>query len=187
MMQELWRVKPKLSYSEEVIDIIQFGSSLIKENPNDIDIAVIYQKIPLDKQLEESQKIKKQLQKISNIPIHINSYDLYSFFDKGNFANSSILFYGKSIVNGDYFSKYFGLTPRIQIAYFLNNLEKKDKVRFNYLLSGKKGDYGLLREYGGRLVSPGIIEIFPEHEKIFVDSISKITSNFKLNKIFLPE
>jgi len=31
-----------------------------------------------------------------------------------------------------------GLNPRIQILYNLRDLEKKDKVRFNYLLNGKK-------------------------------------------------
>ena len=186
MMQNLWQKKPKLNYSKDILDIIQFGSSLNEDKkPNDIDIAIIFSKIPVKEQLEQAQEIKKQLQKVFEIQVHVTSYDLYSFFDKGNFAKEGILFYGKSLISGKYFSELFGMKPRIQINYYLDKLKKKDKVRFNYLLSGKKGKYGLLREYNGKLVSPGLIEILPEYEKIFVNAIKEITSNFLIKKIFI--
>ncbi len=184
MMQKLWLKKLKLNYSKNVFDIVQFGSSVIESRePRDLDIVVIFQKIPLKEQLEESQKIKRQLQKISEISIHITSFDLYSLFDKSNFAKENILFYGKSVISGNYFVKKFGLNPRVQISYSLENLKKKDKIRFNYILSGKKGKYGLLRKYGGELLKPGLIEIFPEYKDIFVESIKKITSHFKIVNI----
>jgi len=180
MTQKLWQKKLKLNYNKEVFDIVQFGSSVTREEPNDIDIAVIFQKIPLKKQLEQAQEIKKQLQKISEPPIHINSFDLYSLFDSSNFAKENILFYGKSIISKDYFVKKLGLIPRINIFYLLKDLKKKDKIRFNYMLCGKNRKYGLLRKYGGKLLKPGLIEIFPEHKDIFIKSIKKITSNFKV-------
>lgn len=184
MTQKLWLRKLKLIYSKDIFDIVQFGSSVIEgSKPNDIDIAAIFNKIPLKEQLNQAQKIKKQLQKYLELPIHITSFDLYSFFDSSNFAKESILFYGRSLISGDYFPKRFGLNSRIQIFYSLKNLKKKDKVRFNYMLNGKKGEYGLLREYGGALVKPGLIEIYPEFEDIFVSSIKKITSEFKLRKV----
>lgn len=185
MMQENLLKKQKLRYSKNVIDIIQFGSSvLVGTSPRDIDVAVIFLKIPLKEQLEESQKIKKQLQKKTKLPIHIKSYDFYSFFDKGNFAQENILFYGKSILTKKNFSETFGLTPSLEIFYSLENLEKKDKIRFNYLLSGKKGKYGLLRKYSGKLLKPGLIEIKPEHEILFSEAIKKIISNFEIKKVF---
>ena len=184
-MQKLWQEKLKLNYSKEVIDIVQFGSSLYSEKPNDIDIAVIFKKIPLKEQLSQSQEIKKHLQTLSEISIHISSFDLYSFFDAGNFAKENILFYGKSLISKEYFAKTIGLNPLIQISYSLKHLKKKDKVRFNYLLNGKQGKYGLLRHYGGRIISPGIIEILPEHEKIFTDEIKSIISEFKVRKILV--
>lgn len=180
MMQKLWQKKLKLSYSKDVLDIIQFGSSVIEgKEPRDLDVAVIFQKIPLKEQLEQSQKIKKQLQKVSKIPIHISSFDLYSLFDKGNFAKENILFYGKSIISKDYFVKKFGLIPKIQISYSLKDLKKKDKIKFNYMLNGRKGKYGLLREYGGKLLNPGLIEISPEYREIFLEGMKKITPKFK--------
>lgn len=185
-MQKKLQKKSDLIYSSEVIDIIQFGSSIIEgEKPNDIDIAVIQNKIPLKEQLENSQEIKKQLEKRFNLPIHINSYDLYSLFDAGNFARESILFYGKSLLSGNYFSNTFGLKPIVRIVYSLNKLKKKDKVRFNYLLNGKGGKYGLIRQYSGKLVSPGMIEILPEHEKVFSDAMKLITNDFEVQKVFL--
>lgn len=177
--------KQKLNYSKNVIDIIQFGSSVLDgTQPNDIDIAVIFNKVPLKEQLEEAQEIKNQLKEKTPLPIHIKSYDFYSFFDKGNFAQEGILFYGKSILTEKNFSENFGLTPVLQISYSLEKLEKKDKVRFNYLLSGKGGEYGLLRKYQGKLIKPGLIEIFPEYEKIFAEAIKEIIKDFELIKIF---
>lgn len=184
MMSQLWQRKPKLSYNKNVLDIVQYGSSIIEgSNPNDIDIAVIFDKIPLKEQLNQAQEIKKQLQKLSKLPIHIKSFDLYSFFNVANFAKENILFYGKSLLSKNYFSKTFGLTPKIQIFYSLKEFKKKEKVKFHYMLRGKKKEYGLLRKYGGELLNPGLIEILPEHEKIFVDSIKKLTTNFKIRKI----
>ena len=186
MMQKLWQKKLKLNYSEDIFDIVQFGSSVIEGKiPDDIDIAVIYFKIPLKEQLNQSQEIKKQLESFSDKQIHINSYDIYSFFDKSNFAKEGILFYGKSFIHGDNFAKRFGLYPKIQIEYSLENLKKKDKIRFNYMLSGKKGKYGLLRIYNGKLLKPGIIEIEPESEHIFLHKIKVFNINFKIKKILI--
>ena len=184
-MQKNLQRKPKLNYSENVIDIVQFGSSVIlNSNPNDVDIAVIFKAIPLKNQLEESQKIKKQLELTFNLPVHIKSYDFYSLFDDNNFAREGILFYGKSIINSKYLSEIFGIVPKLQISYSLKSLEKKDKIRFNYLLNGRGKKYGLLREYEGSLLKPGLIEIKPEQEKIFVERISEITPNFEIKKMF---
>ena len=184
-MLKLWLKKPKLNYSESVVDIVQYGSSVIGGNqPNDIDIAVIFKKIPVKNQLNESQEIKKQLAGISPLPIHIKSFDFYSLFDKSNFAQEGILFYGRSLLNQDYFSKSFGLVPKLQIFYSLDNLEKKDKIRFNYMLSGKGGKYGMLKKHEGKLVKPGMIEIKPEYEEIFNDSIKEHISTFTIRKVF---
>jgi len=185
MMQNFWLKKQKLNYSKNVIDIVQFGSSVMKEsNPNDADIAVIFHNIPLKKQLDEAQEIKKQLQKKSELPIHIKAFDIHSLFDASNFARENIFFYGKSLLSKDSFSKKFGLSPRLQILYSLKDMEKKDKIRFNYSLSGKGGKYGLLKRYGGELICPGLIEVDPLYENIFVDSIKKLTPRFKLKKAF---
>lgn len=184
MTQKLWQEKLKLTYSKDVFDIVQFGSSVAEgKKPSDIDITVIFYKIPLKEQLEQTQEIKRQLQKISELPIHVKSFDLYSFFDESNFARENILFYGKSLLSGNYFSKKLGFSPKLQIFYSLKKLKKKDKIKFNYMLSGKGGKYGLLKQYGGRLVSPGLIEIGPEYEIIFIEAIKNITPEFKVKKI----
>ncbi len=188
MMQKLWLKKLKLNYSENVLDIIQFGSSVLEESePNDIDIAVIFYQIPLKQQLEERQDIKNQIKKQVELPIHIESFDFYSFFDKGNFARQGILFNGKSLINEKNFAENFGLIPKLRISYILRNLKKKDKVRFNYLLSGKQGNYGLLKKYGGELLYPGFIETLPENENIFLKEMKKITDKLSIERVFVPK
>ncbi|HRZ85894.1 MAG TPA: hypothetical protein P5277_03875 [Candidatus Paceibacterota bacterium] len=184
-MQKLWQKKLKLTYSKEVIDIVQFGSSLFEsKKPNDIDIAIIFNKIPVKEQLIEIQKIKKQLEIYSDLPIHIISFDLYSFFDENNFAKNDILFYGLSLISQDFFSKRFDLKPSLQIAYSLLKLKKKDKVRLHYALKGKNKKYGLLNKYHGLLISPGLIEVNPLYEETFVTAIKKITPNIKIKRYF---
>ena len=80
MMQKLWQKKLKLNYSNNVVDIVQFGSSVFEgSKPNDMDIAVIFRKISIKEQLLERQRIKNQIQKISDLPVHVESFDFYSF------------------------------------------------------------------------------------------------------------
>jgi len=187
-MPKLWLKELKLNYPEEVYDIIQFGSSVFEGvEPKDIDIAVIFKKILLKEQLIIAQNIKKQIQNKTSLSIHVKSFDLYSFFDSGNFAKEGILFYGKSLISNNYFTERFGLKPRIQISYSLEKLEKKDKVRFHYMLKGKKGEYGLIKKYGGGLLKPGLIQVFPEYEPIFTNAIKKLTSNFEIIRVFIQE
>lgn len=184
MTYKLWQKKLKLDYSKDVLDIVQFGSSVIEgATPNDVDIAVIFKNIPLKEQLNQAQQIKNQLKKETSLPIHINSFDLYSFFHEGNFTKENVLYSGKSLITKRYFSEIFSLKPFIQISYNLVGLKKRDKVRLHYTLKGKNGKYGLIKKYGGILLSPGLIEILPEYENIFVEEIKKITLRIKIKKI----
>jgi len=183
-MQKVWQKKIKLNY-KNVVDVVQYGSSVIEgKTPNDVDIAVIFEKIPLKEQLEISQRIKEQLQKHTEVKIHIKSFDLYSLFDKGNFAKESILFYGKSLISGDEFSTKMGLIPRVKISYSLKDLEKKEKVKFNYLLNGKSKKYGLIKKYSGKIISPGVLETKPEYELVFLEPMKKISKDVSVKKIF---
>lgn len=185
-MQKLWQTKLKLNYSDEVVDIIQFGSSVLEEsNPSDMDIAVIFDKTPIKIQLEERQKIKKQIQELTELPVHMESFDVSSLFKESNFAREGILFYGKSLLNGKSFSEKFGIIPKLRISYVLNNLKKKDKVRFNYLLNGKGGNYGLLKKYGGKIIYPGVLETSPENENLFLNKMKKITDKIKVERDFI--
>jgi predicted nucleotidyltransferase len=183
-MLTLWQKKPKLNYSKDVLDIIQYGSSIEEgKDHNDIDIAVIFKDIPLEKQLKEAQKIKKQIRKYVDVKVDVNSFSFRTLFDESNFAREGILIYGKSTITGKYFAEKLGFYPRIQIKYNLSKLEKKDKIRFNYMLSGKQGSYGLLREIKGKVVSPGLIEIEPIYKEMIVKNISLFTSDFEVMEL----
>ena len=185
-MQKIWLKNVKLNCSKNIIDVVQYGSSVIDEKEvRDVDVAVIFDKISIKEQLNEAQEIKNQLKKFTDKNIHINALDFYSLFDESNFAREGILFYGVSLLNGRRFAERYGLKPTIQIQYSLKKFSKKDKIRFNYLLSGRGGKYGLLREYGGQLIAPGIINISPEHELVFLNEIRKINLDVDVKKIFI--
>ncbi len=186
MTQKLWQKNLKLNYNKEVVDIVQFGSSVMEgKEARDIDIAVIFDKISLKEQIDGAYKIKKQIEKLTDKEIHISNFDLSNLFNEGNFAREGILFYGISLINGEAFSKKLGFSPKIQILYSLEKLKKKDKVRFHYMLRGKKGKYGMLRKYDGELVSSGVIEISPAYEELFVNEIKNFISDFKIRRILI--
>jgi len=108
MMQKLWQEKLKLKYSKEVFDIVHFGSSAIEgKEARDIDVAVIFNNLPLKRQIDEAYEIKRQLEKLTDKKIHISNYNLYGLFDASNFAREGIIFYGKSLTSGNYFMNTF--------------------------------------------------------------------------------
>ena len=176
--------KQGLDYSDKVIDIIQYGSSVMESvEPNDIDIAVIYRSgTSLKEQLEESQKIKGQLR--DRKELDVKSFTIESLFEPSNFAREGIMLYGVSILNKRYFARLFGLDPKIHVKYNLSQLEKKDKVRLNYFLSGKREREGILKKSKGKILSPGLIEIPPEYEKVIVERLKTITDNVDVKGIF---
>jgi hypothetical protein len=51
------------------------------------------------------------------------------------------------------------------------------------MLRGRQKQYGLLKKYGGKIISPGLIEIMPEHENIFIEAIETITKNYEKKNI----
>lgn len=171
-MQKHLLKRPEQKF-EKVLDIIQFGSSILYDaEPNDIDIAVLYEQIPLKEQLITSQRIKKSFETQTSIPIHINSYSYQTLLDQGNFAKESIIS-GISLFSGDFFAKKLNLIPEIHIFYSLLKLDKAGKVRFNYFLHGKSGKGGFLTEEIGRLVKPGYVILNPLYEKVFFKKIKE--------------
>ena len=115
-MQKLWQKKQKLNYSENVLDIVQFGSSVLEgSSPNDIDIAVIFHKISVKEQIKEAHEMKKQIEKLTSFPVQVESFDLESFFQEGNFARQGIMFHGKSILYGKYFAEKFGMVHKLRV------------------------------------------------------------------------
>ena|SRR3989344_3485562 len=187
MTHKLWLKKQELHYSKSVIDIIQFGSTTQEgKSPNDVDIAILFKSIPLKQQLEEAQQIKKQFEKENVLPIHITVFDMESLFDEANFAKENILLSGMSLIHQKPFANRLGLSPRVQIGYTLKGQAKKEKIKCNYLLNGKGGKYGILREYGGSLVKPGLIEIPPSVEHLFIEKLKGITSTLTIKRILTP-
>jgi len=186
-MLDIFQKKLKLHYSSNVLDVVLFGSSVLEgSSPNDLDIAVVFGNgVSVKTQLEEGQKIKKQIMEITSLPVQIQNYTLESLFKESNFAREGILFYGISLLDRKFFSLRLGLKPVLRINYILSDLEKKEKIRFNYLLNGKAGSYGMLRKHGGRIVAPGVLETEPKNELIFTSEMKKITPKIKIERILM--
>ena len=90
-MQKLWQTKLKLQYSKEVLDIVQFGSSVLEEsNPKDIDIAVIFDKTPI-KNIARGVYLKTLVQSPEALIIFRYLYSGFILATAGFHPNISIL------------------------------------------------------------------------------------------------
>ncbi|MFT4326236.1 MAG: hypothetical protein ACMXYK_01925 [Candidatus Woesearchaeota archaeon] len=161
--------KTVMSNLQDINYIVQYGSSLYNDKPSDIDLAVFYTQIPLKEQLIKSQQIKKEVQKLTYIPIHIQSFTWNSFLTSHNFAKTGIL-QGIDVITQKEFSLYFDLQCSLHIQYNLQSLSKTEKIRFHYLLHGKQKN-GLLQKVKGKLIAPGLIEIPIQHQQTLREKI----------------
>jgi predicted nucleotidyltransferase len=178
---------------EKIKEIILFGSVAKStfDKMSDIDIFINIYDSSFEKHVEEElNKIKKSFEVISkntwkhkniNYPISLTIGSLDDIKWKeihDEISSSGILLYG------GYKELPDGLIHFHQFYFTLNQLERKDKMRFIRTLYGyklKKGkklyeNKGLLERYGGNKLSSNVI-LVP------INQSNKIKDYFKKNKI----
>src|SRR3989344_822837 len=111
-----------------------------------------------------------------------NVFDIIQF---GSSTRENNLFHGISLIDKKFFSEKLRFIPKIQIYYSLERMGKNEKIKFNYMLSGRGGKYGLLKKYNGNLIRPGLVEISPNYENIFIEKISALTKKFRIKKVLV--
>jgi len=176
-----------IEYPDTIYDIVQFGTSLEKDKMSEVQIGIIFKACSKEEQMIMSQAIKEQMSNSLRIKVEVKSFDLYSFFEPSNFNEKNTLFNAKSLITSKYFFERFNFSPRTQINYKLDHLEKKDKIRFHYLLKGKKETKGLLEKNDGCLLGPGLIEIPPEKTNLFIEKMSKISNKLIVKDILVQK
>lgn len=146
---------------KEIFDIVLYGSAVKgKIKPADLDIVVIFRYGTLKERLDKIQEIKRRIK--TKVNVDIKGIVWEELFQEEFFARSGIFLEGISLFSGEPFSKKIGYNSKVLFFYDLRKKNHKEKVKFNYLLNGRKGE-GILKKINALRLTPGVIEVSVEH------------------------
>lgn len=140
-----------------IFDIVVYGSSVKgKPKPHDVDVAIIFKRGTLKERLGKLQEIKRKIK--LNEKIDFKTILLEELFKEEFFGRSGLFLEGVSLIDDQPFSQKIGFDGFTIFVYELRNKTHVEKVKFNYLLSGR-GNRGIVKKLGGKHVSSGVIQI----------------------------
>ncbi len=156
-----------------LFDIIIYGSlTKGKTQARDIDIAVIFLQGTLRERLDKIQGIKQRLKTKIETEIDIKQITLPELFSADFPARTGIILEGESIFKHKKFCETLGFKAKTLFWYTLTGLSHTQKVKFNYLLAGRKDLKGIIKEYEGERLANGAIKI-PIQKSIEFEEILK--------------
>jgi len=152
--------------NEEIVDIILFGSiARGKTEIRDLDICIIFRK-KIDPNI-----IKKYEELLKNFNVHISSLTIDEFFTKPHSLIKTLLNEGISLISNKKLANNFNLKTFTLYTYNLDKLKKSDRVRFVYIMRGRKGE-GAIERNKGQILAPSCFLIPIENDseiKIILD------------------
>ncbi|HIH31476.1 TPA: nucleotidyltransferase domain-containing protein [Candidatus Woesearchaeota archaeon] len=172
----------KSEKNKSVFDIVLYGSATRSEQRyNDIDIAVIFLEGDLNYRLEAIEKIKDKVKPIVN-KLDIKQMLLKDFFSASFLARTGIILEGISLLDGIKISEKLGFRSYGIFFYTLDGLNHTEKIKFNYILSGRTTK-GLLDQLKGTRMTSGAIKILVENSLIFKEVLDKHKIKYSWKKI----
>jgi len=157
MQKELSSVKQWIR-KEKVLDVVVFGSSVRgKSKPGDIDLCILISDNDEEKSLDLVDSLGKLTDKLEG-DFHLSILTSSSFV-KGNTLAKTLLNEGFSVKDDAPFSSVFGLSNKSLFVYSLKDFSPSKRVKFHYLLKGRYGSEGILKEVKGKFLGTGSIII----------------------------
>src|SRR3989344_2810094 len=183
MLNKLKKYLESEKKDKNIFDIIIYGSfAKEKENPNDIDILVVFLNGELRERLNKIQIIKNKLKELK-INIDIKQILLKELFSVDFFAKTGIFLEGISIFKNKKFSEIIGFKAYTLFWYSINNLTHTQKVKFNYILAGRNSAIGIIKSLNGERLVNGAIKIPIEKSLEFEVILKKQNINYKKRDI----
>ena len=137
--------------NDEIADIVIFGSYMKgKDNPNDIDLLIIF-KEKINKDIEYG--IKKKL----SDKFDINSITLKEFMGDDFIAKEGIFLEGYSISKNKRVSEILSMNSFALIKYNISEIKGSNRTRFYYALLGRNNNEGFLKRLNAKKLSDNII------------------------------
>tara|TARA_Y100000034_G_scaffold87951_1_gene105500 strand:+ start:3370 stop:3942 length:573 start_codon:yes stop_codon:yes gene_type:complete len=152
--------------SKDIEDIFLFGSAVTgKYKPNDFDICIVF-KEKVNRIILHDLNSEFENNKLN---VHISSLTIDNFFKKSHSLVSTILREGISLLTNKPFASNFALKSHVMYSYDLTNLKKSNKVRFVYVLKGRNKEQGVVKEFKGKFIQPGIFILPNKFDKEMLD------------------
>lgn len=176
-------LKRIIKENDGIRDIILFGSANRgKENPNDIDILVLF-KEKVNKEVEYS--VRKKLERYFK-GVSISSKTQMGLIEKSFDAREGILFEGRSLISGEYIAENYGFKSFGGFKYGFSGWNNLKKTRFYYALNGRNGGEGIAVKLKCIKISDSfILAPLPNIEK-FRDFLESWEIKYKYIPILIP-
>jgi len=167
----------------KILDVILFGSSVRgKSKPNDIDLCIIIK----DSDEKKSLDLVDSLGKLTDgfkFKVHINILASGSFVS-GNSLAKTLLSEGHSIKKNKVFLSVFGLESKSLFNYTLKNFSPSKRVQFHYLLRGRYGSKGILKENNAKILGTGSILVPIQNEDLLKEIFDRWSIKYRIDRIF---
>ena len=187
MQKELPLVIKKIKHwikENKAVDVILFGSSVRGSlTPRDIDICIIVK----DDDEKRSLDLVDSLGKLTDnfkLKFHINILTSSSFISGNNLAKT-LLNEGYSIMHNKSFSSILGFENKSLFVYTLKHFSLSKRVKFHYLLRGRYGSKGMLKEVQGKFIGAGSILVPTEKEDLLKEIFGKWNVKYNVNRILV--
>lgn len=181
MQKELSLIKEWIK-KNKVIDVIMFGSSVRgKSKPGDVDLCILIKDEGRSLDLVDSlgkltDKFKQKFQ--------INVLDVDSYF-KGNTLAKTILQEGFSVRFSKNFASAFGFESKSLFVYSLKGFNASKRVQLHYVLKGRYGSKGILKEIDGSLIGSGSILVPTTKEDVLREVFDHWSVKYKVFRMLM--
>ncbi|WP_456366323.1 nucleotidyltransferase domain-containing protein [Thermococcus sp.] len=141
----------------DVWDILLYGSSVKgKKRPNDVDIAVIFEK---GDPFEIAFHFKTVLEEAGFSPekLDVKGFLLKELFDENNLVSLALLVEGYSLLNGKFLHEILNAKGYTLFRFSYSSLPQNEKVRFIYSLRGRRKEGGILKRLNALELAPGVV------------------------------
>lgn len=173
--------------NEEIFDIVLFGSFAKGSlGPNDLDLLVIFKKGSLKERLNKLQMIKQEIKTIFK-KIDLKQSLLEDLFSDSFFARTGILLEGISLKNDKPFSENLGFKGICLYSYNLENLSHNEKVKFNYILSGRNNNKGIIDLFEIKRIANGALLVPINKSLEFEIILNNNKINYSKKNILIEE
>ncbi len=163
----------------KVSDVILFGSFIRgKSLPNDVDLCILIKDSDEKKTIDLVDSLAQALRE-SKFRFQINILTL-SDFAGGNSLAKTLLNEGFSMKEEKKFAQIFGFKNQSLFTYSLKNFSGSERVKLHYLLNGRAGAKGILKEIKGTLIGKGVIIVPTENEDLLKEIFDKWRVSYKV-------
>lgn len=168
----------------KAIDAVIFGSfARSKSKPGDIDLCILIKDEDEKKSLDLITSLGELTDQL-NLNAHITVLTS-SAFTSGDTLAKTLLNEGYSIRHNQSFALRFGLSSKSLFIYSLKKFTPSQRVRFHYLLKGRYGTKGMLKEAEGKFIGTGTIIVPVEKEDLLKEVFETWKVDYHIQRAML--